>query len=202
MENTQNDFFAVMQNENTGKLTENSFSRSSLLSGENVIATAKWQVTPIIVIASIIAFINWILFFVQLSEGSLLYREYGGRGVGYFDFQPVITAWSVFFPIALICTILIIVISVAMKFQEFVITNKRVIAYYGFIRRTAFELKIENVESITIYQSLFARLFGCGMVQVCGLGASKARVFFVKDPFEFRQHFFDLQYTERQNTLD
>lgn len=188
MENTQNqsnDFFAAMQNENVGMSTENSFSKSSLLSGETIIATAKWQITPVIVLLSIVAIINWILFFVEVSD----------------PWQEAI-AWSTFFPLALICTILIIIVSAAIKFQEFAITNKRVIAYYGFIRRAAFELKIEQVESITIYQSLFGRWFGFGTVQVCGIGASKAAVRFVEDPFEFRQHFFDLQYGEKKNAIE
>ncbi len=206
MENTQNqranDFFAEMQNERVANQTENKFSTNSLLHNETIVATAEWQITPIIVIAAIIAFISWILFFVQLSDGSQLYREYGGHGAGYFDFPTVITAWSLFFPLALISTILIIVVSIAIKFQEFVITNKRVIAYYGFIRQTAFELKIEKVESISIYQGFFARLLGFGTLQVCGIGASKAAVRFVKDPFEFRQHFFDLQYGEKKATIE
>lgn len=206
MENTQkqgsNDFFAEMQNESAAKQTENKFLKNSLLHNETIVATAEWQIAPIMVITAIIALISWIMFFVQLSEGSQLYREYGGYGAGYFDLQTVITAWSVFFPLALISTILIIIVSVAIKFQEFTITNKCVIAYYGFIRRAAFELKIEQVESITIYQGLFGRLFGFGTMQVCGIGASKAAVHFVEDPFEFRQHFFDLQYAEKQNTLN
>lgn len=184
MENSQNDFFAAMQNENARKSTENNFSKSSLLSGENIIATAKWQITPIIVLLTIVAIVCWIMF-----------------GVGISDYSEDL-AWSTFFPLALISTILIIIVSVAIKFQEFVITNKRVIAYYGFIRRAAFELKNGQVESIAIYQGLFGRLFGFGTVQVCGIGASKAVVRFVENPFEFRQHFFDLQYAEKQNTLD
>lgn len=103
--------------------------------------------------------------------------------------------------ILIVLIVFIIVLAIkAIKSQEFVITNKRVIAYYGFIRRVSFELKIEQVESITIYQDLLGRWFNCGTVKVCGVGASKAIVHFVKDPFEFRQHFFDLQYTEKQNT--
>ena len=176
---------ATEKEESPNKQTENNFSRSSLLSGENIIATAKWQITPIVVILIIVAIVCWIIFGVEVSS--------------YYTEE---LAWSTFFPLALISTILIIIVSVTIKFQEFVITNKRVIAYYGFIRRVAFEVKIEQVESIAIYQGLFGRLFGFGTVQVCGIGASKAAVRFVENPFEFRQHFFDLQYAEKQITLD
>ena len=104
--------------------------------------------------------------------------------------------------VGIVLVIVLLLIRAAIKSQEFVITNKRVIAYYGFIRRIAFELKIEQVESITIYQSYFQRLFDCGTVKVCGVGASKATVNFVKKPFEFRQHFYDMQYKENNNTQD
>lgn len=100
--------------------------------------------------------------------------------------------------VIIVVALIVALLIKAIKSQEFVITNKRVIAYYGFIRRVAFELRIEQVESITIYQSLFERWFNCGTVKVCGIGASKAIVHFVKDPFEFRQHFFDLKYAEKE----
>lgn len=188
MENTQNqgakDLFAAMQNEDRKRQLGNNFSKSSLLPDETIIASSEWEIVPIIVLLSIAAFIFWILFLTNVD--SWLNEE---------------LAWAVYFPWALISTILVIIVLVAIKYQEFVITNKRVIAYYGFIRQVAFELKIDQVESITIYQGLIARLFNYGMVRVCGVGASKARVRFVKDPFAFRQHFFDLQYVEK-NKLD
>lgn len=183
-----NDFFAAIQNENTEKTTENKFSKASLLPGEIVLATAKWLIAPIIIIAIIVAFIFWILFFDNVNE------------TPYYIYGEI--AWGLYFPIAFVFTLIAILVAWSMKFQEFVITNKRVIAYYGFIRRIAFELKTEQVESIIIYQSIIGRLFGYGTVQVCGVGASKARVHFVENPFEFRQHFFDMQYKENNNTLD
>ena len=188
MENTQNQgangLFAAMQDEEKERQSGSNFLKDCLLPGETIVVSAEWQIAPIIVLLSIVALISGILF---------------GDNVGGRESE---IAWALYFPWALISTLSIIIVLIAIKYQEFVITNKRVIAYYGFIWRTAFELKIEKVESITIYQGLFARLFGCGMVKVCGIGASKAWVRFVKDPFEFRQHFFDLQYAEKNNTLN
>lgn len=77
--------------------------------------------------------------------------------------------------------------------NEFVITSKRVIAKVGVIRRIAFELQTEQVESIEIYQGIFGRLFKYGTLMPCGIGASKVRVRFVVNPFEFRQHFYNLK---------
>ena len=70
------------------------------------------------------------------------------------------------------------------------ILNKRIIVKSGIIIRAAFELKIEMLESINVYQGTLGRIFGYGMVMVCGVGASRQRVFYINDPLEFRQHFF------------
>jgi hypothetical protein len=79
------------------------------------------------------------------------------------------------------------------KYDEFAITNLRVVAKVGVIRRIAFELHNEQVESIGIYQGILGRSFGYGTLIPGGVGASKVRIRFVKDPFELRQHFYDLK---------
>lgn len=180
-------FFAAMQNKTTGNTTENNFSKASLLPGENVIASAQWNYGVILFLSGIIGLIFWILFFVYVSDG--------------WPWEEVI-AWSTFFPIAFICTILLIAILIAKRHSEFTITNKRIIVKYGIFIKIAFELKVEKLESVIIYQGLFGRLFDYGAIQLCGTGASKVRVGFIKNPFEFRQHFFNLLYTEKQSPLN
>ena len=77
--------------------------------------------------------------------------------------------------------------------DEFVITNKRVVAKVGVIRRVAFELHNEQMESIEIRQGIIGRILNYGTLMPCGVGASKVRIPFVVNPFEFRQHFYDLK---------
>lgn len=77
--------------------------------------------------------------------------------------------------------------------DEFVITNKRVVAKVGVIRRVAFELHNEQMESIEIRQGIIGRILNFGTLMPCGIGASKVRIPFVVNPFEFRQHFHDLK---------
>jgi hypothetical protein len=77
--------------------------------------------------------------------------------------------------------------------DEFVITNKRVVAKVGVIRRIAFELQSEQVESIEIHQGIIGRILNFGTLMPTGIGASKVRIGFVVNPFEFRQHFYDLK---------
>lgn len=80
--------------------------------------------------------------------------------------------------------------------DEFVITNKRVVAKVGVIRRVSFELYNEQVESIEIHQGIIGRILNFGTLMPCGIGASKVRIPFVFNPFEFRQHFYDLKKTQ------
>lgn len=197
VKNNQNEITSSVKE--SRKQNENKYTKSTLLPNEQVISIARWSwlknwlVSILLFIATIVIFVDSIISYqyyrdmmVPISKFKIWFLYYGG--------------WHV-----LICLLLTIVVYYVCKwvnkYDEFVITNKRVIAYYGFIWRAAFELKIDQLESITIYQGLFARLFGFGMVKVCGIGASKAKVHFVKDPFEFRQHFFDLKYAEKNNTL-
>lgn len=176
---------------------ESKYVKGNLLPEETIVASAEWQIKPILIV---IAILFWIGFAILFIIGLDIYLNFV---VDYFRLEENVIAWCGLFPLALLCSFFGgRIVSWMMKFREFVITNRRVIAYYGFIRRVAFELRTEKVESIIIYQGLLARLFKCGMVQVRGVGGSKASVHLVKDPFEFRQHFFDLQYAEKQNTLD
>jgi uncharacterized membrane protein YdbT with pleckstrin-like domain len=178
------DFFAVMRGEDENKHNNDgdNWLKINLLQGEKAAAIAKWNVSPIIFLAFVIAVIFWFMFFLNMGKSP--YYLYGE------------IAWGFYFPIALVFTLVAIFIAWSMKFHKFVITNKRVIAYYGFIRRIAFELKIDQVESVSIYQGIIGRVFGFGTIKVCGVGASKAIVHFVENPFEFRQHFFDLKYKD------
>jgi uncharacterized membrane protein YdbT with pleckstrin-like domain len=159
------------------KKTENKFGRITLLPGETVVASAKFRTWPFIILCAIVAIICFILI-----------DETGIPGP--------------FIPWIIISVLYVILLATSSWAMYFIITNKRVIAHYGLLIWVSFELKIEKVESITIYRGLFGRIFKCGRVRVCGVGASKVTVPFVKRPSEFRQHFFDMQYAEKQSPLN
>lgn len=160
------------------KKTENKFGRINLLPGETVVASAEFNILPFIILCSALAIISIILINVCDSNG--IYNA--GLAISLIS-------------MLIISTLSAVLVASTSWAMYFVITNKRVIAYYGLIIWVSFELKIEKVESVTIYQGLLGRIFKCGRVQVCGVGASKVKVPFVKRPFGFRQHFFDIQYS-------
>jgi uncharacterized membrane protein YdbT with pleckstrin-like domain len=70
---------------------------------------------------------------------------------------------------------------------ELAVTNRRVIAKFGFIRRSTVELNIAKIESVRVEQSVLGRLFGYGSVFVTGTGATMDPIPFIADPIAFRQ---------------
>lgn len=70
---------------------------------------------------------------------------------------------------------------------ELAVTNHRVIAKTGFIRRNAIELLHSKVESFDVDQGIIGRIFGFGSVSVTGTGGSGEPLQFVAQPFLFRR---------------
>jgi uncharacterized membrane protein YdbT with pleckstrin-like domain len=70
---------------------------------------------------------------------------------------------------------------------EVAVTDRRVIAKFGFIRRSTVELNIAKIESVRVEQSVAGRLFNYGSVFVTGTGATMDPIAFIADPIAFRQ---------------
>lgn len=71
---------------------------------------------------------------------------------------------------------------------ELVITNRRVIAKTGLIRRKTWEINAAKVEGVEVDQTIFGRLLGYGTVQVKGTGGGIAPVRNIDNPVTFRRH--------------
>lgn len=76
---------------------------------------------------------------------------------------------------------------------ELVITNKRVIAKFGFISRKTVEINIGKIESVQVDQPLFGRIFNYGSLIVAGAGTPQAPIPGIKDPMSFRSAFVETQ---------
>jgi uncharacterized membrane protein YdbT with pleckstrin-like domain len=70
---------------------------------------------------------------------------------------------------------------------ELAITNKRVIAKFGFIRRNTTELNHNKVESLNVDQGIIGRILDFGTVKIHGTGAGMSPVPKVEDPLSFRR---------------
>ena len=53
---------------------------------------------------------------------------------------------------------------------ELAITNKRIMAKFGFISRTTIELSMQKTESIQVRQGMLGRIFNYGSIVVSGAG--------------------------------
>lgn len=75
---------------------------------------------------------------------------------------------------------------------ELVITNRRVIAKFGLIRRSTIELNLSKIESIRVEQGLWGRMFDYGDIMVVGTGGSKEPIPRIEDPLEFRRMYDEI----------
>jgi uncharacterized membrane protein YdbT with pleckstrin-like domain len=76
---------------------------------------------------------------------------------------------------------------------ELAITNKRVIAKFGFISRRTVEINLGKIESIQVQQGILGRIFNYGSLVVSGAGNPQAPVPGISDPMTFRRAFTETQ---------
>ncbi len=69
---------------------------------------------------------------------------------------------------------------------EFALTNKRVIAKTGWLRRRSVELLLQKVESVGVNQSILGRILGFGTIIVTGTGGTKEPFSNIAAPMELR----------------
>ena len=70
---------------------------------------------------------------------------------------------------------------------ELALTNRRIIAKSGLIRRNTIELKVNRVESLGVDQGVLGRILNFGSIVVKGVGGSNAPIPYIARPMEFRQ---------------
>lgn len=88
--------------------------------------------------------------------------------------------------LVLIALIFIAIAVLRVLTTELALTNKRVIAKTGFIRRNTVELRLEKVEGLMVNQSIFGRIFNYGSVLVSGTGGIRTPIHFIYSPTGFR----------------
>jgi uncharacterized membrane protein YdbT with pleckstrin-like domain len=69
---------------------------------------------------------------------------------------------------------------------EFAVTNRRIIAKTGLIKRHSLDMMLTKVESININQGLFARIFNYGDITVIGSGGTSQSFRAIAKPMELR----------------
>ncbi|NTY95988.1 PH domain-containing protein [Acinetobacter radioresistens] len=83
--------------------------------------------------------------------------------------------------------ILIAIAAIHVLTTELALTNRRIIAKSGLIRRNTIELKANHVESLGVDQGILGRIFNFGSIVIKGTGGSHAPIPYIARPLEFRQ---------------
>ncbi len=76
---------------------------------------------------------------------------------------------------------------------ELAITNKKIIAKFGFIRRYTIELLLHKAEGIQVSQSVFGRMLNYGSILVSGGGSTQTPIPGIVDPIAFKRKFSEMQ---------
>lgn len=149
-----------------------SYVEGSLSVGERVEYRAKvsWlSVLPSLVVGGL-----FVLLFLTALAG-------GGTTDGIAAFFLIIGAWFIGRGVLNVLT------------TELAITNKRVIAKFGLVRRNTVEIKLPKIESVQIHQGVLGRVFNFGSVVVAGAGNPQAPIPGIDAPLEFRKQFAEIQ---------
>ena len=74
---------------------------------------------------------------------------------------------------------------------EIAITNRRIIAKFGFISRRTIEININQVEALRVDQGFWGRILNFGTIVISGTGSSLEPAPNIADPLVFRRKFME-----------
>jgi len=105
--------------------------------------------------------------------------------------------WSQFGMVLLGIVTLVVVIGliflaiawIRIRSTEVAITNRRIIAKFGFITRHTVEINLDKVESLRVEQGFWGRILNFGTVFISGAGSAVAPLPDIADPLVFRRKF-------------
>ena len=145
------------------------YVRQNLMPGEQVTyqTTLHWKIffSPII-----LGLVGTVVFVTALTDEN---SSAGWACLGVFLFLFAILSF--------------ISLAISYATSEFAVTNRRVLAKAGFIRRRSLELLLTQVEGTRIHQGILGRLFGYGTVVVTGTGGTIGVFKNIEDPLRFRK---------------
>ena len=105
--------------------------------------------------------------------------------------------WSQFGMLLLGLVTLVVVVGLAflayawirIRSTEVAITNRRIIAKFGFITRHTVEINLDKVESLRVEQGFWGRILNFGTIFISGAGSAVAPIPNISDPLLFRRKF-------------
>jgi uncharacterized membrane protein YdbT with pleckstrin-like domain len=80
---------------------------------------------------------------------------------------------------------------IRVRSTELAITNRRVIAKRGFVKRHTVEINLDKVEALKVEQGVWGRILNFGTIYISGAGTSVAPIANIADPLVFRRKFME-----------
>jgi uncharacterized membrane protein YdbT with pleckstrin-like domain len=138
------------------------------------------------------ATLHWIIFLpglvLTIVSGLLGHFSYDIAGAIFGPgtapaFGKALAGFSMFFSIVGFALLLAAI--VRQSATELAITNRRLIAKYGFISRNTFEIMTNRVTGANFEQTIVGRIFGYGTILVHGAGGDTSPFDLVSNPQKF-----------------
>jgi uncharacterized membrane protein YdbT with pleckstrin-like domain len=124
---------------------------------------------------------------VLISGESVLHR---GR-VSLWPHAWKIVVGIVLLPLFGLGLVFLAWVYIVYKTTEIAITNKRIIAKFGFISRSTIEINLPKVESVQVDQSVMGRMLDYGTIVISGAGTPNLSIPGAAEPLLFRKHFME-----------
>lgn len=154
-----------------------SYIQDNLLPDEKILIKSK--ITPAVFLSPFLVFIfSLFLLGISLNLASK-YDEYEATlGAILFCLTGIIFISSLLGAI---------IAGIRMLTTEFAVTNKRVIARSGFIRKTSLDLLLTKIESVEVKQNMIGRLLKFGTITLTGTGGTHQSFRGILDPISTKQ---------------
>jgi uncharacterized membrane protein YdbT with pleckstrin-like domain len=146
------------------------------------------RVHPAVFFRSIVMFVMTIVLFIYGFSNAAV-----GSKRGFTPEQ--IEASNKFGDLLLCFSVLFLLYSISLGVQaaivmfttEFAVTNRRLIAKTGLIRRQTLEILLSKVESVSVNQNMLGRVLNFGTVTVTGTGGTRESFRAIVDPINVRK---------------
>ena len=167
-----------------------SYVQDNLMSNEKILFSAK--VSLAVLVPALVVFIATIAFFAcSFSSMSQVASQVTASGAD--ESAPsgaflTSTAMSCLGVLAFMYSVFLAIQAIFILFTtEFAVTNRRIIAKAGFIRRHTLEMLLTKIESVSVNQGIAGRIFNFGTIVVIGTGGTRESFNSIVKPLETRK---------------
>ncbi len=142
-----------------------------------------------------IASLHWIIFlpgmFMTCAGAALSFYSYDIAGYALSNMTFAAVAGKIASGIALAFTlfgfVLLLAAFVRQASTELAITDQRIIAKYGFISRSTYEIMVNRITGVNFDQTIIGRILGYGTILVHGAGGDVSPFHGVSEPQIFQE---------------